>query len=134
VLGKIFERIKETVESIKNLFPKNVETLDEFVALAAENENLVEIEPLCETQTSQNGFGDPLCSTVVIGHKYFVRLVSKTKKGKYIIYEKLCGFLSVISKVGEDQNLIKETRSQAGEILKSIKAMNPKVSAKIVEA
>lgn len=110
-------------------------TLNGFVALAKENGNPIEIKPVCEIEMSQNTIATDslLFSTAVVGRRYFVRLVSKTKEGQKIIYCRFCGFLSVMSKRSEEKKLFKKTCDQAEIIFNRISTKWPSIPTKIIE-
>lgn len=132
---KIIEVARAITRAIKNMFPVEAGTLNDFVALAKENGNLVEIKPVCEIEMSQNiNATDSLFfSIAVIGRRYFVQLVSKTKKGQEIIYYRFCGFLPVMSNRSEEKKLFEKTCAQAKIIFNRIRTKWPSIPTKIIQ-
>lgn len=135
VLDKIFSRVKETIKAIKNLFPIKVGTLNGFLELVKENGNPIEIKPGCDIEmSSANPMDSNNSLPMVTGRRYIVHLVSKTKEGRRIVYDRFCGFLFAMSEYKDEQRLFRKTREQAKIILGAVNRLCPKVSAKIVEA
>ncbi len=130
----MFEKIKEVIKAIKNMFPAEAKTLIDFVGIAMKNVSPIEIKPTFEVETSQNAAADnTFLSTMIIGRRYFVRLVSKTKDGEEFIYNRFIGFLSEMSKSDEEKRLFEKTSKHAKIILDRISMKWPDISVKIVK-
>jgi len=131
----VFKVLEGMVKSIINMFPVETETLDDFVDLVEENKNPIEIQPVCQIETSQNTSVDNIqFSPMITGRRCFVRLVSTTKEGKEIIHDIFCGFISALSnEPDEEKNLLEKTYSEAKTILSTISSRLPNIPAKIVQ-
>ncbi|MFA6096022.1 MAG: hypothetical protein WC788_00155 [Candidatus Paceibacterota bacterium] len=130
----MFDRIIGPIlRFIRNMFPPEAETLNDFAQAAIENGNPIEIMATFEIQKSQNVVSDNyLFFTEIVGRRYFVRLMSTTRDGEQFIYKRFIGFLSAMSGPDEEKKLLEKTANQAKIIFERISMKWPDIRAKIV--
>lgn len=129
----MFKKLKQAIGSIQKMFPLRAGSLNSFIALVEENKNPIEIKTTYEIETSQSMAAlDVVSSTIVIGRRYLVQMLSKTREGQEIIFEVFCGFLSAGREYEGENELIEEADKQANKLIERISANWPKI--KIIKA
>jgi len=130
----VFDRIIGPIARfIKNMFPPEAETLNDFAEAASENGNPVEIMATFELQKKQNFVSDNyMFFAEIVGRRYFVRLMSTTRNGEQFIYKRFIGFLSAMGEPEEEKKLLEKTANQAKIIFERINMKWPDIQAKIV--
>lgn len=119
------KKIKEAIRFVEKMFPIRAGSFNNFIALVRENKGPIEIETTFEPETSLNTFTES--PPAVVGLRGMVRLISMTKEGQGIVYERFCGFMFAMGDLERENMVYEEMQKQAKTFIERIAMKWPEI-------
>lgn len=122
---------KRLLKFLWNLFPLEIEKLDDFIAKVKESEEPVEVEKIIEPIIITSEYN----VHTVLGRRFVVKLRSFASNGKEIVHKAFNAFLSadLYGQIDEKENeiLTQKVSSEAQKIFKALSLKNIPIKSNV---